>query len=382
MTDALQIKVDRELDNQVLLAADLAEKATVWKSRPTRLEFSFNNLCNLKCVMCAKSDDEPNWLLDKDVGIKFLDDVLPTVLHWTPSANSEPLLNDVSLIAAKAKQHMAWLHLFSNGTLLTLERYDKIREHLHKLWISLDSARKETFERIRVPARWDSVLANVRAVLPRALADGVEVTFNFVLMAPNWRECTEFVDLVADLGGRACNIQELLPNSSQFHALEWEGKVDARDLAAELERAIARAKERGIDLTLELRPPFQGHHYNRPFEPHYKAPLAELRLRHTDAIKRLFPSFCSMATSYLKVNPDGAVYPCCRGPEDLKMGDATRESFEEIWNGAKYQEFRRAMFAGDYPEVCRNCYVLVGNPAYQRMLAGRAAPAPLPAAGA
>jgi hypothetical protein len=36
------------------------------------------------------------------------------------------------------------------------------------------------------------------------------------------------------------------------------------------------------------------------------------------------------------------------------------QSFEEIWNGPAYQEFRRRMLAGDYPEVCRTCVVLTG----------------------
>jgi radical SAM protein with 4Fe4S-binding SPASM domain len=365
MSEPTTSKIDRELDNEVALAGDLATRSLVWRSRPTRLEFSFNNLCNLKCVMCAKSDDEPNWVLDKDVGIKFLDDVLPWTLHWTPSANSEPLLNNVDLISEQARKHTVWLHLFSNGTLLTLERYAKIRDRLHKLWISLDAATPETFEKIRVPAKWDPVMTNVKAVLPRALEDGVEVTFNFVLMAGNWHEAAAFVDLVADLGGRACNIQELLPNSSQFHDLKWEGKVDEAALATELERAIERAKARSIDLTLELRPPFQGHHYFAGREEGYRAPLAELRLRFTEAVSRQHPGFCSMATSYLKVNPDGGVFPCCRGPEELRMGDATKQSFDEIWNGPRYREFRKRMFDRDYPEVCRDCYVLVGNPNFQ-----------------
>lgn len=370
-----QTKIDRELDNEIALAADLATRSLEWKSRPTRLELSFNNLCNLKCVMCAKSDDEPNWLLDKEVGIRFLDDVLPWVLHWTPSANSEPLLNDVDLLVELAQKHTAWMHLITNGTLLTRARYEKVRERLHKLWISIDAATKETFETIRVPAKWDVVMKNIRDVLPLALEDGVEVTFNFVLMANNWREAADYVALVADLGGKAANIQELLPNSSQYPDLVWEDKFDAAAIAEVLERAKEVAAERKIDLKLELRPPFQGFFGHNPPTEAFKAPLAELRMRHGEAIARAHPSFCSMATTYLKVNPEGGVYPCCRGPEELRMGDARTQTFEEIWNGKAYQEFRRRMFERDYPDVCKNCYVLVGNPAYQRMLADERAEA-------
>ena len=74
----------------------------------------------------------------------------------------------------------------------------------------------------------------------------------------------------------------------------------------------------------------------------------------------MHPGFCPMAMNYAKVTPDGAVYPCCRGPSELEMGNVLHESFEGIWNGARYREFRRQMFAGEYPEVCRTCVVLTG----------------------
>ncbi|MBI4879786.1 MAG: radical SAM protein [Planctomycetes bacterium] len=365
-------KISRELDNQVNLAADLATRAPVWKSRPTRLELSFNNLCNLRCVMCAKSDGEPNWLLDQAAARGFLEEVLPTVLHWTPSANSEPLLNDLDAIAELARRHTVWLHLISNGTLLTRERYEKVRERLHLLWISLDAATPATFEHIRRPARWDEVMQNLRAVLPLALEDGVDVTLNFVLMSVNWMEAADFVRLVADLGVKACNIQELLPNSSSFEELRWEGKVEPARVAAVLEQAKEAAALRKVDLKLELRPPFQGFFGHNAVAETYKAPLAELRMRHAEAISRAFPLFCPMATTYLKVTPDGGVFPCCRGPEELRMGDARSERFAEIWNGEKFQEFRRRMFAADYPAVCRDCYILVGNQNFQRATRSRA----------
>jgi radical SAM protein with 4Fe4S-binding SPASM domain len=55
------------------------------------------------------------------------------------------------------------------------------------------------------------------------------------------------------------------------------------------------------------------------------------------------------------------------------MGNVKQESIEQIWNGPKYQEFRRRMFAGDYPESCRNCDVLVANPHWKALQAKRAA---------
>jgi MoaA/NifB/PqqE/SkfB family radical SAM enzyme len=51
-------KAIREIENIVLLSRDLATHAPIWYSRPTEIEFSFNNLCNLKCIMCGKADEK------------------------------------------------------------------------------------------------------------------------------------------------------------------------------------------------------------------------------------------------------------------------------------------------------------------------------------
>ncbi|MFH0944535.1 MAG: radical SAM protein [Planctomycetota bacterium] len=362
-------KIDREIDNQVALATDMGTRSLVWQSRPTALEFSYNNLCNLKCIMCAKSDGEPNSVLNTDIGNTFLEETLPHVLDWTPSANSEPLLNNVDPIQRQAEQHEVWLHLISNGTLLTPERYEKVRKRLHRLWISLDAATPPTFEKVRVNARWDQVMENLRQVVPKAIADGVEVTFNFVLMSINWHEAADFVGMVADLGGLVCNIQELLPNSTRFHELAWEGKVSEEEIVAELERAREMAEQRTVDLKVELRPPLHGHFGYSSSHFELTVPLPGLRGIFGHALNRRHPGFCSMASSYLKVTPDGNAFPCCRGPESLRMGNIKDEPFEKIWNGEKFQSFRKRMFEGKYPAVCASCYVLVGNPEYQRMTA-------------
>jgi radical SAM protein with 4Fe4S-binding SPASM domain len=82
-------------------------------------------------------------------------------------------------------------------------------------------------------------------------------------------------------------------------------------------------------------------------------------------LHRQFGHFCLHAATYVKVDPDGTVFPCCRAPEELKMGNVNQSSLAEIWNGPEYRELRRRMQSGDLHECCRNCTVLVGNPHYR-----------------
>lgn len=358
-------KIDREMENIFLLAADLANQREVWESRPTTIEFSFNNLCNLKCQMCAKADDEPNVLMNKSAGNRALEQLLPFTLHWMPSANSEPLLNDMTALVQLCRKHISWLLLFTNATLLTRERFLQIRERTHRIFISFDSHVKETFERIRAGAKYEEVVRNIKDLLPLAKEDGTEITFNVVLMKPNLAELPDYVRFVADLGGTDIHVQELLPNSTLFNDL----LIDAPDHVIEpiLEQAKAIARERKVDLNLDLRPPFQAAevHQRREWS---KAPLATMRERFNSTVRALYPGFCHMAAHYFKTTPNGDVFPCCRAPAELNMGNINKATVEEIWNGSRYREFRRNMFAGKYADSCKDCYVLVGNPHYQKML--------------
>ena len=54
---------------------------------------------------------------------------------------------------------------------------------------------------------------------------------------------------------------------------------------------------------------------------------------------------------------DGDIVPCCFD-KDAKyvMGNIHEQSFREIWNGEKYQEFRTRIFSNRKEiDICRNC---------------------------
>jgi radical SAM protein with 4Fe4S-binding SPASM domain len=155
-------------------------------------------------------------------------------------------------------------------------------------------------------------------------------------------------------------MQELLPNSTGYDELRIDGRVDEQEFGAMVDEVRRRAMARGVSVQLRLHQPWGGNIDATPARQGSRAPMAEIRDMHMDSLAAMHPGFCPMAMNYLKVTPDGAVYPCCRGPDELRMGNVLEQPFEQIWNGPAYQEFRRRMLAGDYPKVCRDCVVLTG----------------------
>jgi radical SAM protein with 4Fe4S-binding SPASM domain len=59
----------------------------------------------------------------------------------------------------------------------------------------------------------------------------------------------------------------------------------------------------------------------------------------------------------------GRAIPCCiapfsmRGYDGFTLGNATQESLRQIWNGPRYQEFRRALLTETPPPACASCGV-------------------------
>ena len=72
-------------------------------------------------------------------------------------------------------------------------------------------------------------------------------------------------------------------------------------------------------------------------------------------------SLCRRPWSVMYFTANGRALPCCiapfsqKGYENYTLGDATRASLREIWNGPAYQSFRNALQSDAPPKSCANC---------------------------
>lgn len=361
-------KVARELKNYYRVIADLASEAEVWTSRPAWLEFAPNNVCNLRCIMCAQADGVPVEVMKKEDAVKLLDEVLPTTTLWTPSALSEPMLANIRLVVQKCREHEVYLNMYSNCTLLDGAKFADMADRIHKLWISFDSNRKDVLEMLRAGADFDKVVANIRSVLQVATERQVPVGFVAVLVKDNCASMHELVDFLADLGAVQAHadlrVQPMLDNAVRCRDQNVFAAFTPEQIQADLDRACERARVRGMNFHVDIDDPYRRTVVCQP--PIVRPITPEVMSVMVEEVKERFPHFCSMASNYVKIEPNGAVFPCCRGPRELQMGNVNEQSLTEIWNGDKYREFRRRMHARDYPEVCRGCDVLTANPHFDK----------------
>jgi MoaA/NifB/PqqE/SkfB family radical SAM enzyme len=246
------------------------------------------------------------------------------------------------------KDRGAYVLFNTNGTLLTQRAgRELIDAGLDELRISLDAAAPQTFRLVRGRDLFARILRNIRAFT--ALQDALQSTTPRVSLwltglKETIAELPSFVRLAQKLGVREVYLQRLVyfpegqglarPESALFE------QVNASE-DAQIREAQALAKSLGIAFNA-----------SGATEP-------DTSLRQQQ--DRQPWSLCRRPWTLMYFTAHGKALPCCiapfsmRGYDSFTLGDATQQSLREIWNGARYQEFRRALLSEQPPAACARC---------------------------
>lgn len=314
---------------------------------PLSVRVDITNKCNLLCKMCGypsqanapKFDMEP-WLMEKIVA-----QVLPYAAWATLSCQYEPFMSahfdEILEIVAKAS---CPLGMTTNATLLSERRARRILQHptLRGLSISFDGATKETFERIRVNARWEKVIDNLTlfARLREELDPQREflLQFNTVLMRSSIHELPAFVVLCARFGARRIAAIRYVPIQPGVD----EGIDDWEPYIPLLLEAKKLAHQHHIEILLPLTDPRLAMPDDSPEERGAnEAPIGR------------FSRFCEAPWSGVQIYPNGDVHPCLFYGEPF--GNLKEQDFLEIWNSPRYRELRRSLAKLDLHPQCARC---------------------------
>ncbi|MFH1550261.1 MAG: radical SAM protein, partial [Planctomycetota bacterium] len=344
-------KWEMERENHILQIQDISEQRLVWESRPWHIEFSTNTRCNLHCKMCSPGSRPKELEIGEKETRAICEQVFPHASVLFPSSDSEPLLGNIELLAELCDEYDVQFCFITNGTLLKPEKYKIVRKNLGRLQVSFDSHEKETYEEIRAGAKFETVVENIREACKLAAADNIEVTANMVVMTPNYETLAEYIDFVADLGVNS--VLMLLLNQSCPGIEKWDVITNApkEKFEREINRAIEAAKRRELNLHLQVGKPRAFLFASKKFR------ICKLDYLMGPDLAR-YPEFCHPLRTYLKIKPDGSVYPCCRGLTETYMGNLNEKSLDSIWNGERYQQLRKEFFTGKLRKCCRECQML------------------------
>jgi MoaA/NifB/PqqE/SkfB family radical SAM enzyme len=273
-------------------------------------------------------------------------DRFPAVRRVVLHGIGEPLLNrDLPEIVALVKQRGAYALFNTNGLLLRGGMAERVaRSGLDELRVSLDSATPATYRRVRGVDGFQRIIDNLQrfADVKRMLrVETPRVSLWLTGMKSNILELPGLVNTAHAIGVSEVYLQRLVFSGRGLAVQEQAlfRRASQAETAA-IEFAERLAAELGISL-----------HGSGDTAAGDLSPL------HGAGSYQA----CRRPWTLMYITAHGNVLPCCISPftgvpyGEIVLGNIFNESVEEIWNGPRYQAWRRGMTGGSPPAACSGC---------------------------
>ncbi len=273
---------------------------------PEAIYVETTNRCNLKCTMCHHGYGltGPKGDMSWEVFRKIIDRI-DSIPNYSPRValhmNGEPALHKEFIRFCRyAASKGLYTFIHTNGTLLHPKiAKELIEAGLSEISFSFEGEDPELYEKIRVNAKFDIVVRNIRELL-RVRGDTKIVI-----------EVLKFYGTDASLEISSA-FRGLFPGADfrSFYASDWHGSLQHLDFL----------KEPDVDYTN--------------------------------------PRVCGDMRSVMPVSWDGKVHSCCIDYDSrLVVGDLVVQSIEEAWRSDARRWILEKMSSGRHKEIdlCKNC---------------------------
>ena len=211
-----RLRVDH-LENSMRLHRPVSQLAKVY-IEPT-------NRCNITCVTCMRNIwDEPLGKMTEDTFEKILEglkQITPRPLVFFGGIG-EPLFHPKTIeMVERVRAIGSPVEIITNAILLNAERSKRlIAAGIDTLWVSIDGARPESYEDVRLGAELPRVLANLetfRGMRYHSFTPKPALGINFVAMKRNIADLPEVLKIAASVGARKFMVSNVLPYDQQMN---------------------------------------------------------------------------------------------------------------------------------------------------------------------
>lgn len=359
-------------------------------SRPLNVILDVTSRCNLKCVMCYFAatdrlsfppyDAEPgDGNMPLPVFEKIAAEMFPRAWRVALGCAAEPMIHprfrEILAIAGRYGVPDLW---FPTNLLALNEASAQaiLDAGVRTVAASIDGTMRETYEKIRVPAKWDRLLSRLellKEVRRSSRKKRPRLRIIFTWMRSNRKELADLPAFAEQWGASELDVRYVSPTVGVDVGPELLSGEDPRELNAELGRAARDAVRRG--LRLSSYPEFE----SRADRPKSLLSRARRRLwlihagidrwehrRHALA-QRLHG--CAYPDRHYVIRPNGAVAPCIYWEGD-PIGLYPADGLATISRSAPLARIRDGLRSGEPIGTCAGCgerrtalYRLRGTPA-------------------
>jgi len=145
-------------------------KLKILEEYPPNIQIEPTSLCNLRCIMCYQSDKSFSsksagfmGYMKLDLLKKIIDEIEGKIEAVTFASRGEPTLHgDLDEFLKYCEGKFLGLKLNTNATLLNEKKINSLlSSDLQSLVLSIDEKNKENYEKIRVNAKFETIMKNL-----------------------------------------------------------------------------------------------------------------------------------------------------------------------------------------------------------------------------
>ena len=291
------------------------------KGYPFSIAIEPTTSCNLRCPECPsglRSFSRDTGMLKENTFERIVDDLHPYLLYLTFYFQGEPYLHPQFLeMVQYAEKKGIYTATSTNAHYLNDEKAKlTVESGLSRLIISIDGTTQETYQSYRIGGKLEKVIEGTKNILKwkkKLKSSTPHTIFQFLVVRPNEHQIPEIKQLAKKLG-----VDEVKFKTAQIYDYQ-----------------------NGSDLIP------QNPKYSR-----YKKDTAGIYQIKNPLLNHCWKMWHSCVFTW-----DGNIVPCCFDKDaQHSMGNIHQNSFQEIWQGKAYQQFRTALLKSRKEiDICQNC---------------------------
>ena len=343
--------------------------------RPYHVILDVTSRCNLKCVMCYFAETDRLNFPPFDAGPedgnmplpvfeKIASELFPRAWRVALGCAAEPMIHPRfrEILAIAGRYGVPDLWFPTNLLALTEASAAAIREAgVRTVAASIDGMTRETYEKIRVPAKWDRLLSRLELLREIRHGKGGErprLRIIFTWMKSNRAELAELPAFAERWGAREIDVRYVSPTVGVDVSSELLNAEDPRELNAELGRTAREATARGLRLasypefeTAAERPRSLA---GRLLRRAWRVRAGMDKPEHIRFALRKRLHGCAYPDRYFVIRPNGAVSPCIYWDRE-PLGMYPAQGLAEIREGELLARIREGLHAGAPVGTCATC---------------------------
>jgi sulfatase maturation enzyme AslB (radical SAM superfamily) len=246
MLEKDEIKNDKFLRNKALNEYEISMRKEILESKPRAMIGMIMNKCNISCRICGIWA-RPNWQ-EPDRILKEIVDLLPYMEDICWQGGEVFYMKEFSsMLAEGVKCKNLNQVIFTNGLLLDEKNLDIIAKGRVELVLSIDGAKKETYEYIRRGANFETLCKKLELIKEVRKSTGAKINtyYNPVICKTNYKEIVDMVEFAHKYDFTAITLNPIrgVPEENIFEPINEEAFEYMRKI---IPIAEAKAKEYGI----------------------------------------------------------------------------------------------------------------------------------------